>query len=340
MTALSVPMTPLSSLSVKSWTRHRSAFQHFVPHFVAHFVEKVVLSDKVEDKVEDKVRDKVGDKDSCDQSISEFMRPAQFRFPWTMRLLLIAWLGILSCTANAQTLSSSSSEKAGEDLWSFNIVPYLWVAGYEGTVGPTGVASVPQVHSTSADPYATHISAGAMLMARVRYRDVGLMLDGAWVRLTTEATSDSSLYSGTEMKTDFAYGTIALSYRLPTVGTLQSDVFAGARTWHIGNQLDFQSGSAPAFTSSSSRNWTDPILGAQLRYDLTRHWFGTMLGDIGGFGVGSEISWSVFGGVGYQFTDWLSATVGYRYMHVDYDKDQFLMNVNVQGFLVGLGFRF
>ena len=94
------------------------------------------------------------------------------------------------------------------------------------------------------------------------------------------------------------------------------------------------------FTSSSSRNWTDPIVGAQLRYDLTRHWFGTMLGDIGGFGVGSDISWSIFGGVGYQFTDWFSATVGYRYMHVDYDKDQFLMNVNVQGLLAGLGFRF
>jgi hypothetical protein len=36
----------------------------------------------------------------------------------------------------------------------------------------------------------------------------------------------------------------------------------------------------------------------------------------------------------------LSATLGYRYLHVDYNHDGFLMNANIQGFLLGLGFRF
>jgi hypothetical protein len=44
--------------------------------------------------------------------------------------------------------------------------------------------------------------------------------------------------------------------------------------------------------------------------------------------------------MGFRFTSWLSASLGYRYLHVDYNKDGFLMNANVQGFLLGLGFHF
>ncbi len=44
--------------------------------------------------------------------------------------------------------------------------------------------------------------------------------------------------------------------------------------------------------------------------------------------------------MGYQFTSWFSASLGYRYMHLDYEKDQFKMDANIQGFLLGIGFHF
>jgi opacity protein-like surface antigen len=266
---------------------------------------------------------------------------------------LAGLLGLWALTTEARNAEqgAGASSPASADVWSFDIVPYLWLAGYEGTFGlpniPTGIAST---HSDASSSSVTHISAAAMLAAQVRYRDVGLFLDGAWLRLSTPGDSSSSLYSGTEITSDIGYGTMALSYRLPFVGPksgaggpleqLQTDLLAGARVWFISNEIEFKPGIAQGFTADASRTWADPIVGASLHYDLTRHWFATVLGDVGGFGVGSEFSWNVYGGVGYRFTSWLSATLGYRYMHVDYDKDGFLMNVNVQGFLLGLGFRF
>lgn len=179
-----------------------------------------------------------------------------------------------------------------------------------------------------------------MLSGQVHYREVGLLLDGAWVQLKSEGSSESSAYSGTEIKTDIAYGTMALTYRLRPLAKLETDLIAGTRVWHIANELDYEAAGSAPFTANSSRTWWDPIVGASVRYDLTKSWFGTVLGDVGGFGVGSDISWNVFGGVGYRFTSWFSATLGYRYLHIDYDKQGFLMKANVQGLLLGLGFHF
>jgi hypothetical protein len=227
------------------------------------------------------------------------------------------------------------------DPWSFDIDPYLWLASYEGTFGlPAVPPDIPPIHSNSESPFSTHISGAAMLAAQVHYNQVGLFLDGAWLRMKTEGDSGSSLYSGTEIKSDIAYGSAALSYRLPQFANLQCDLFAGARVWYFGNTIDFESGAAPGFTAEGSRTWVDPIVGAALRYDVTPHWFGTVLGDAGGFGAGSDLTWNVFGGVGYQFTTCFSASLGYRFLHLDYNKDQFEANVDVRGFLVQMGIHF
>ena len=258
---------------------------------------------------------------------------------WGVCLLaasLCSCSGLCGATHDASELPSSP---ATGSAWSFDVVPYLWLAGYDGTFGlPEIPAGVPPTHSDAA--FSTHISAVAMLAGQVRYHDFGLFLDGAWLQLHTKGDSASSLYSGTEIKSDIAYLTLALTYRLPLLAKLHTDLMAGARSWHVSNEIDFESASGQGLTVEGSVTWTDPILGAKLQYDLTTHWFGTVVADVGGFGVGSKISWSIFGGVGYRFTNWVSATLGYRYMHVDYDKEGSLMNVNIQGVLVGLGFHF
>lgn len=225
--------------------------------------------------------------------------------------------------------------------WSVDVVPYLWVVSYGGTFGLPGLpAGVQRTRTPSSDPLSTRVSGAALLTAHVRYRDLGLFLDGAWLQLKTDGDYPPVAYSGTEIKTDIAYGTLALSYQLPEVGHLKTDLLAGTRIWGVKNQIELAPGTLPGFTTSESRSWVDPIVGARLRYDLTKHWFGTVLGDVGGFGAGSDLTWSVFGGVGYSFTHWFSATVGYRYMHLDYKNARSKMDANLQGFLLGLGFHF
>jgi hypothetical protein len=257
-------------------------------------------------------------------------------------VFLLTTLCASSVALAADNPSTELTTNSQPDNWSFNIVPYLWLATYDGTFGfpniPAG--AVATTHTETSSPFSTRISAAAMLTAQIQYRSFGLLLDGAWLQLKTEGDFPSPLYSGTEIKSDIAYGSPALTWRVPGTGKLDLDILAGARIWYVGNTIDFHTGTAPGFSADASRVWTDPIIGAKLHYPFTKNLFGVVLGDAGGFGVGSDLSWNVFGGFGWSFSKTFSMTLGYRYLHVDYQKGGFVMDANVQGFLLGFGFRF
>jgi len=240
------------------------------------------------------------------------------------------------CAANAE----NNTEVIATNDWSFDISPYLWLATYDGVFGlQRGPGGMNRNQVTTDSAYSTTLSAAAMLMGQVHYREFGLYLDGAWVQVETEGAPASGV-AVVDLKTDIAYGTAALTYRLPTVGRLKSQALAGARTWYFGNELHYSSGVVPGRTRDGSRVWCDPIIGAELRYDFSKHWYAMVIGDVGGFGVGADLSWNVFGGIGFQFTRWCSLTLGYRYLHFDYEKTGFVADANIQGVLLGLGFHF
>ncbi len=88
------------------------------------------------------------------------------------------------------------------------------------------------------------------------------------------------------------------------------------------------------------RWWVDPIVGARARLNLTRWLYLGLQGDVGGFGVGSQITWNVQAGVGINITRNIYTEAGYRYMYVDYDHDNFLYLMNTFGVYGSLGVRF
>jgi hypothetical protein len=188
--------------------------------------------------------------------------------------------------------------------------------------------------------FETRISAGAMLTAQARYRSVGAFVDFAWLRLDTEAIDPGPAFSAVDLKSDFIHTTAALTYRLPLRGKFHADVLAGARVWHVSEDLEFKSGRLPGFESSTDQTWADPVIGADLRYDLSRDWSLVTKGTVGGFGVSSDIAYEVFSGISYRITDWCSATIGYRYLHEEYENGRFKLNLDAHGFLLGVGFHF
>ena len=63
-------------------------------------------------------------------------------------------------------------------------------------------------------------------------------------------------------------------------------------------------------------------------------------GFVGGFGVGSDTMVDLYGGIGYRFSDKIATTLGYRWLKLDYDHDDFLYDVRQQGIVAGMTFRF
>jgi opacity protein-like surface antigen len=91
---------------------------------------------------------------------------------------------------------------------------------------------------------------------------------------------------------------------------------------------------------SARESWWDPVIGVRVLVPLAEAWTLVGYADIGGFGVGSDLTYQLLAGVNWQFARSVSAKVGYRYFYQDYEQDGFIWDMAASGFYLGAGFKF
>jgi hypothetical protein len=103
-------------------------------------------------------------------------------------------------------------------------------------------------------------------------------------------------------------------------------------------------GKTETLSGSMEKNWFDPLLVVRMKLPEAGKWQLQARSDIGGFGVGSDLTWQVQAYAGYRFTELFQLTVGYRALGIDYekgaDKDRLKYDVTTFGPVVKLGFNF
>ena len=85
----------------------------------------------------------------------------------------------------------------------------------------------------------------------------------------------------------------------------------------------------------------DPIIGLKGKTALGESQFflnGFLV--IGGFGVGSDFMWDANLNLGYNWTETIATTIGYRYLDVDYEDNGYIYDVYQDGIVLGLAWRF
>lgn len=93
-------------------------------------------------------------------------------------------------------------------------------------------------------------------------------------------------------------------------------------------------------TVSRTDDWWDPYVGLRGRYNLSTAFYLAAKGDIGGFGVGSDLTWQAEAALGVQMTRSIFTEVGYRALGVDYDKDGLVIDTITHGPQMTLGIIF
>ncbi len=91
---------------------------------------------------------------------------------------------------------------------------------------------------------------------------------------------------------------------------------------------------------SADLDWVDPIVGFRAQWNINEKWFLAGKSDIGGFGVGSELAWTLQATVGYCINPCSSIELGYRYLHTDYDDDSVLYDVAEAGIYMSCNYKF
>ena len=101
----------------------------------------------------------------------------------------------------------------------------------------------------------------------------------------------------------------------------------------------------PGNKVSMNQTWFDPLLVARARTDFGgSNWSVAFLADIGGFGIGSDITWQAKPYVGYRFSKLFELTAAYRWIGIDYQtgtgNENFRYDMIISGPEVGFLFHF
>jgi len=113
-----------------------------------------------------------------------------------------------------------------------------------------------------------------------------------------------------------------------------------AAKMHIADQLAATLNSKLDQTISRDDFWFDPYVGLRTRYNFNKTFYTAVRGEIGGFGVGSDLMWQVEGVVGINLTHCIFTEVGYRALGVDYNNDGLLFDAVTHGPQITTGITF
>ena len=260
--------------------------------------------------------------------------------PTTLRRWLALTVLATSSLAQAGTPAPAPVAIApipSEDGWWFRGAPYGWLTAMTGdvTVGPLTTP----VDVSMADTLDS-LDMTFMGLFEVGYNRWSLGVDVIYGKLSQDIPAGGRLFDSFRFEMKQWFITPAVAYRLIDNGHYHMSVFAGARITAMEVELTGRFSRGGEATHSADEAWIDPIVGLRGQADINDKLFFRYSGDIGGFGVSSDLIWNVFAGFGYNVNDSVGLIAGYRALGIDYTKGAFTMDVVSHGPVLGLEVRF
>jgi hypothetical protein len=218
----------------------------------------------------------------------------------------------------AGSAQGSTGGTAQDSQWHFSLSPYLYFPGVHGTVGAFDRDAS---YRASAADMLSHFRFGVMGAGEARRNRLLLTLDLMYMRLgDNQAIPFPNLLANTANFTaNLVVLTPKVGVRLINFDKFKADFLTGIRYWYFGENLNFTP-SRLGLNFSKSQNWVDPLVGGRIQGDLTPKVGVTVLGDVGGWGTGSQLEYQVAGLLGYKLKSNLTLQAGYRYMYFDKEK--------------------
>ena len=262
-------------------------------------------------------------------------------------IFLCGVIAIIVITSLTETIWAGEANE--KNKWEFTLSPYLWIAVFSGDVGLKGMNLGVNL---SFIELLDNIRYFGFTELEARKGPWGLHFNGIYADVEGEIP-----ISGLPIDVDLGwiYNLELWGYKrlsLWSFGSMPNqkspsitlDPYVGGRYTDLKVDAGIQGG--PNF--SEHKDWIDPIIGIRTNFDLSERWHLTLSGDIGGFGVGSDLTWSALGLIRYRFMKWnwgeAEILGGYKALYQKFSDghgaNQFDWDTTLYGPLLGLKIRF
>jgi hypothetical protein len=221
-----------------------------------------------------------------------------------LRVTAARVMAVVLCAAPTWTQASDVSHR---------FTPYLWGAGLTGTLGAGGVDI--DMDASFSD-ILSNLDLGFMATYRGDIHDDWLVaVDGIYIGLGGRGRGPNGLLQS-RVELDQTVVELDVGRKLaPGIALI-----AGARYVDMTSELKTRGPLGNTVTFRTDADWIDPVLGLIASTDISEKGSASLRADVGGFGVGSELTWQVVGSLGYQMTPMLSIVAAYRHLDMDYDS--------------------
>ncbi|TPW33362.1 hypothetical protein FJU08_02025 [Martelella alba] len=232
--------------------------------------------------------------------------------------------------------------------WTYVVTPYLWGTGLSGDVAPFKNAPAVHIDQSFSDILSNLNIAGFVNFWATNGR-YGVYADVMYTNISEEdATGPVNIPNvgrvdnlNVKVGNKLFNGALFGSYRLANDPDFKFDALAGIRAYRVWTDLSVNAPSYNAYYSTSSTfGWVDPAVGFLAQYSFTDKMKVVGQADVGGFDVGSKISWQALAAFQYEMRKNMALSIGYKYQSVDYDSGGHVFDTQMQGPVMGVSFRF
>jgi hypothetical protein len=251
---------------------------------------------------------------------------------------------ILACLAlmSVCAISPVNGQAVETDKkWHFLAEPYIMFPYMSGETG-IGENLLFPVDANPGDIFSV-LQAGAMLNLEAKTDRWAITSDLVYMNLKQDVTPGTLINSGEANVRQLIWEAAGL-YRL----TPFWEAGIGGRLNYLQSGVNaqiyqFQPGTRE-FSGEKDKTWYDPVIVTRLSADIKGRWLLQFRGDVGGFGIGSDLTWQLQAYAGYRFGKVFQLTGGYRILSIDYSQGEapgeFVFDMNEFGPLIRLGFNF
>lgn len=224
-------------------------------------------------------------------------------------------MNVVTIAALAFGAASAAADGQSGD-WKHRVFVYGMGAAMDGKAR-IGALEVPVEYSIS--DVLDKLEFGAMAAYRADNGTWSYTVDATYMGLGGSSRTEGGRVLG---KVDVDQLTV-----MGTVGRRVSDhleVLFSLGYFNLSNQLELQttnpvSGETVVAKAGRDASWVDPLVGLQYRRSLGDRWSITLRGDIGGFGMGSDLTYQGLAMLGWQASARTDLFFGWRLISFDYE---------------------
>jgi hypothetical protein len=239
----------------------------------------------------------------------------------------------------AEEPSSPKAQDSSDDSgWHFGLTPYIFLPSLSGTVGARG-HSIELGSGNFGTGARDNFVIGFMAAVEARKGRFVILNDMVWANITSEKDTVGPLYATAKVGTKLFIIDPEAGYRFVNSEKGSVDVLAGVRVWSVEASLNATTGVLPGFDVSQRKTWAAPVIGVRGIANITPRFFLSGKFDIGGAGIGADLTTQLVAAAGWKFTKHFAMLGGYRWLQVDYDDEEgFLFDTQMSGIMIGMKF--